>query len=68
MKRIETILICLKSLYGKTNRYRKELICADIISDEQYVQEWQGVEYVEKWLYKQNKVHHSYRIKKSTAP
>ena len=53
IKAIEKFLIkykqtCLKQLYQKTNKYRKELICADIISDDEYVRNWQNVKYTGK--------------------
>lgn len=35
----------LKRLYQQTNLYRKELINAEIISDEEYVRRWLSVEY-----------------------
>ena len=38
----------LKKLYGKINQSRKAMICAPVISDEEYVKQWQTVEYVGK--------------------
>ena len=35
----------LRDLYRKINSYRRELIHADIISDEEYIKRWQEVEY-----------------------
>lgn len=35
----------LKTLYKDTNEYRKQLIVAPIISDEEYIKNWQSVEY-----------------------
>lgn len=53
MKAIDTFLeeyekTSLKVLYQKTNQYRRNLICAPIISDEEYVERWQAVEYAGK--------------------
>lgn len=50
IKAIETFLksyekTSLKVLYQKTNPYRRELISASILSDEEYVRRWQEVEY-----------------------
>ncbi|MBR6537384.1 MAG: hypothetical protein IKT67_09315 [Lachnospiraceae bacterium] len=36
---------CLKNLYRETNSYRKELITPVVISDEEFVKQWQAVEY-----------------------
>lgn len=36
---------CLKKLYGKTNSYRKALITPVFLSDEEYIKQWQEVEY-----------------------
>lgn len=38
----------LKRVYEKTNRYRRELICASVISDDEYIKKWQDVKYVGK--------------------
>lgn len=35
----------LGQIYEKTNSYRKKLICATEISDEEYVRRWQEIEY-----------------------
>ena len=35
----------LKTLYTKTHPYRKELICAPVLSDDEYIKSWQAVEY-----------------------
>ena len=35
----------MRDLYRKINSYRRELIHADIISDEEYIKRWQEVEY-----------------------
>lgn len=35
----------LKMLYTKTHPYRRELICAPVISDDEYIKSWQTVEY-----------------------
>lgn len=36
---------CLKQLYKKTNPYRRELITAKIISDDEFIKQWQSVRY-----------------------
>lgn len=36
---------CLKKLYQKTNSYRKALIAPPILSDEEFVRQWQAIEY-----------------------
>lgn len=36
---------CLKKLYHKTNSYRKVLITPAILSDEEFIRQWQSVEY-----------------------
>lgn len=38
----------LKEIYNKTNRYRRELIQASVISDEEYIKRWQAVKYAGK--------------------
>ena len=38
----------LKQMYQKTNQYRKELICASVISDKEFIKQWQSVKYVGK--------------------
>ncbi len=35
----------LKEIYSKTNPYRRELIKAVVISDEEYIKRWQSVQY-----------------------
>lgn len=35
----------LKKLYQHTNPYRRELICAPVISDDEYIKRWLSVEY-----------------------
>ena len=35
----------LEEIYQKTNQYRRELICAPIIPDDEYIEKWQAVEY-----------------------
>jgi len=35
----------LKQLYQTTNQYRKELITAPVVSDEEFVKQWQEAEY-----------------------
>jgi len=39
---------CLKEVYSKTNEYRKKLISPVILSDEEYIRQWQGVAYTGK--------------------
>lgn len=36
---------CLKKLYQKTNSYRKALIAPPVLSDEEFVRQWQAIEY-----------------------
>lgn len=36
---------CLKRLYRETNPYRRELVQATVLSDEEYVKRWLDVEY-----------------------
>ena len=36
---------CLKKLHHKTNPYRKVLITPPVLSDEEFVRQWQDVEY-----------------------
>ena len=36
---------CLKKLYHKTNSYRKELITPAVFSDEEFIRQWQSIEY-----------------------
>ncbi len=53
MKAIDTFLekykkTSLEEVYQKTNHYRRELICASIISDDEYIKRWQAVEYTGK--------------------
>ena len=38
----------LKEVYSKTNEYRKKLISPVILSDEEYIRQWQGVAYTGK--------------------
>lgn len=50
IKAIETFLekyrkTSLKYLYQKLNLYRRELVCAAVISDDEYIKRWQEVEY-----------------------
>lgn len=55
-RRIQTINVflrkysetCLGKVYEKTNNYRKELIQVVVLPDEEYIKEWQEVEYVGK--------------------
>ena len=35
----------LEEIYQKTSQYRRELICADVISDDEYIKKWQAVKY-----------------------
>ena len=35
----------LKQIYQKTNLFRRKLVCAPVISDEEYIRQWQAVEY-----------------------
>ena len=55
VKAIRTFLVkyentSLKKMYQRTNQYRRELICAPVISDDEYVKRWQAVEYKGKQL------------------
>lgn len=36
---------CLKKLYQKTNSYRTALIAPTVLSDEEFVRQWQALEY-----------------------
>lgn len=50
VKAIRTFLVkyensSLKQMYQQTNQYRRELIWAPIISDDEYIKRWQAVEY-----------------------
>lgn len=50
VKAIDTFLkkyekTSLKEIYQKTNRYRRDLICASVISDDEYIKQWQAAEY-----------------------
>lgn len=47
---------CLKQLYKKTNLYRRELITAKIISDDEFIKQWQSVEYKGKQFSDDEKV------------
>lgn len=35
----------LKWIYQKLNPYRRELVCAAVISDDEYIKQWQELEY-----------------------
>ena len=35
-------------MYQKTKSYRRELICAPVISDDEYIKMWEAVEYERK--------------------
>ena len=36
---------CLKGVYQKTNKYRRELIAPFVVSDDEYIRQWKAVEY-----------------------
>lgn len=38
----------LKQMYQKTNKYRRDLIYTPVISDDEYIKQWQSVKYVGK--------------------
>lgn len=42
----------LKKIYEKTNPYRRELISASELSDEEYIKQWQSVKYEGKFFEK----------------